>query len=118
VEQSKTQRPGADRRRAPRFNISMPVTFTVPDSGRTYAATVDNISLGGVLLLTDAPLADGTRLVMHLPIADDMTMRVEASLVQTRNAGEFGVAFVSLTDDELDRLSDFVEQRSPSPGSA
>jgi hypothetical protein len=47
-----------------------------------------------------------------------MTMRVEASLVQTRNAGEFGVAFVSLTDDELDRLSDFVEQRSPSPGSA
>jgi c-di-GMP-binding flagellar brake protein YcgR len=103
--------PQADRRRAPRFNISMPVTFTVVSTGRTFAATVDNISLGGVLLLTEAKLEDGDRLVMHLPIAEDMTMRVEASLVRVRDAGEFGVAFVSLTDDELDRLTEFVEQR-------
>ena len=104
-------RQNRDRRRAPRFNISLPVTFVVPETGRTYSATVDNISLGGVLLLTDAPLDEGTRLVMHLPIAADMTMRVEASLVRSSSAGEFGVAFVALSEDELDRLADFVEQR-------
>ena len=69
------------------------------------------MSLGGVLLLTEVPLDEGTRLVMHLPITEDMTMRVEASMVRSASAGEFGVAFVSLTEDELDRLADFVERR-------
>lgn len=103
---------GIDRRRAPRFNISMPVTFSDSVTGRMYPATVDNISLGGVLLLTEAVLAEGSRVVIHLPIAEDMTMRIEASLVRKTNVGEVGVAFVELTDDELDRLSDFFEQRA------
>lgn len=103
----------AERRRAPRFNISMPVSFSVRATGRTYPATVDNISLGGVLLLTEEELAEGTRVVIHLPIAADMTMQIEASLVRTTHLGEFGLAFLSLSEDELDRLNDFVEQRSP-----
>jgi hypothetical protein len=94
----------------------MPVTFSVPATGQTFTATVDNISMGGVLLLTEAPLAEGTRLVMHLPITEDMTMRVEASLVRSASAGELGVAFVSLTDEELDRISEFVEQRGDRMG--
>lgn len=109
------QRPD-ERRRAPRFNIALPVTITATETGRMYPATVDNISLGGVLLITDAPLEEGARLVIHLPIAADMTMRIEAALRRIANAGEFGVAFISLTDEELDRLSDFVEQRSTITG--
>ena len=108
----RAKRNEADRRRAPRFNISMPVTVTDPATGRTYPATVDNISLGGVLLLIDTKLESGTRLFINLPIADDMTMRIEVSLVRRTNVGEFGVAFVSLTDGELDRLADFFEMRS------
>ena len=68
--------------------------------------------MGGVLLLLDASLPGGARLVLHLPIAADMTMRVEASLVRSSGVGEIGVAFVSLTDEELDRLSDFLERRA------
>lgn len=94
----------------------MPVTFTVPATGRTYPATVDNMSLGGVLLLTEASIAEGTRIVIHLPVADDMTMRVEGSLVRTTNVGEVGVAFVSLSEDELDRLAEFVGQRAGADG--
>ena len=109
-------RPSAERRRDPRFNISMPVMFTVAATGRAYSATVDNISLGGLLLLTDtpAPLDDGARIVIHLPIAADMTMRVEAEMVRTTNVGEFAVSFVSLTESELDRLAYFFEQRDAS----
>jgi len=103
---------GADRRRAPRFNISMPVMVADAATGRSWPAVVDNISLGGVLLLLDTQLPAGARLVLHLPIAQDMTMRVEASLVRSSGVGEIGVAFVSLTDDELDRLADFLERRS------
>ena len=102
----------AERRRAPRFNISFPVTVSDAATGKSYVATVDNISLGGVCLLIEANLAAGTRLIIHLPIAADMTMRIEASLVRTTSVGEFGVAFVSLSEEELDRLSDFFEQRS------
>jgi PilZ domain-containing protein len=103
---------GSDRRRTPRFNISMPVTVSDAQTGRSYVATVDNISLGGMLLLLDSPLVAGARLFIHLPIAQDMTMRVEASLVRSSDLGEFGVAFVSLTDDELDRLAEFFERRA------
>ena len=105
-------RPHADRRRAPRFNISMPVTVTDDTTGRSYAATVDNISLGGVCLLIDSHLTEGARLFINLPIAADMTMRIEASLVRTSDVGEFGVAFVALTEGEMDRLSEFFELRS------
>ena len=101
-----------ERRRAPRFNISMPVTVLDAATGRSFPATVDNISLGGVLLLLDESVASGTTLFIDLPIAADMSMRIEASLVRSTDYGEFGVAFVSLTDDELDRLSDFFEARS------
>jgi len=89
----------------------MPVTVSDAATGRSYVATVDNISLGGVCLLIEEKLAAGTRLFIHLPIAADMTMRIEASLVRSTSVGEFGVAFVSLSDDELDRLSEFFELR-------
>jgi PilZ domain-containing protein len=109
------ERPGRtsdDRRRAPRFNISMPVTVTDAVSGRSYSATVDNVSLGGMLLLVDSHFAPGARLFINFPIAADMTMRVEAALVRTSDVGEFGVAFVSLTDEEHDRLAEFFDLRS------
>jgi len=107
---------GADRRRAPRFNISLPVTFSVPATNRVYRATVDNISLGGVLLLTDAHLSEGTSIELLLPIAEDTTMRIEAVLARATDVGEFGIAFLSLTDDELDRLADFVDNRAAAGG--
>jgi PilZ domain len=102
----------AERRQAPRFNISMPVTFTRADSGRLCAATVDNISLGGVLLLTDEPLEQETHIVIHIPIAVDATVNIDAAIVRTSNLGEVGVAFVSLGEDAMERLSDLVDQRA------
>lgn len=112
MAQDFTTPPADDRRRAPRFNISMPVTVYDAATGRGFAATVDNISLGGVLLLLDDHLEAGSRLFIDLPISADMSMRIEASLVRSSDLGEFAVAFVSLTDDELDRLGAFFEARS------
>jgi len=104
------QRP-SERRQAPRFNISMPVTFSVAGSGRLCAGMVDNMSLGGVLLLTDEKLDQEQRIVIHIPITADMTVNIEAAIVRTSNLGEVGVAFMSLGDDAMQRLAELVDQR-------
>ena len=105
------QRP-SERRQAPRFNISLPITFSVAGSGRLCAGMVDNISLGGVLLLTDEPLQHDDRITIHVPIAMDTTINIEAAIVRTSTLGEVGVAFMSLGDEAMQRLSDLVDQRA------
>ena len=89
----------------------MPVTFSVAGSGRQCAGMVDNISLGGVLLLTDEQLDQDARIVIHIPIAMDTTVNIEAAIVRTSNLGEVGVAFMSLGDDAMQRLAELVDQR-------
>jgi PilZ domain-containing protein len=101
-----------DRRHYPRFNIKLPVEFTIVDEARRCRATVDNISLAGVLLLTDEPLAQGTRVVVHLPAAAGTRIDVNAEIVRTSIVGEFGVAFVSMTEPEIERVTELVERRS------
>ena len=103
---------GSERRQAPRFNISLPVTFTILGSGRLCTAMVDNISLGGILMLTDEPLDHDQRIVIHLPIAVDATVNVDAAIVRTSNVGEVAVAFASLDDDAMERLASFVDLRA------
>jgi len=73
---------------------------------------VDNISLGGVLLLTDEDLDQGERIVIHIPIAMDTTVTIEAAIVRTSNLGEVGVAFMSLGEEAMQRLADLVDRRS------
>ena len=88
------------------------MTFSIAETGRICAATVDNISMGGVLLLTDVRLENDTQIVIHLPIEIDATINVHATVKRTADVGEFGVAFISLTDDELERIATFVESRA------
>ena len=90
----------------------MPVTFTLAGSGRLCAGLVDNISLGGVLLLTAEPLEHDARIVIHIPIAVDATVNIDAAIVRTSSLGEVGVAFIALGDDAMERLSELVDLRA------
>jgi len=101
-----------ERRQTPRFNISMPVTFTVVGTGRVCAGMVDNISLGGGCILTEKNLDQGARIVVHIPIAVDTIVTLEAAIVRTSSLGEVGVAFMSLGDEEMQRLAELVDSRS------
>ncbi len=103
----------SDRRCSPRFNISLAVTFSIKGRDELHIATVDNMSLGGVLLLTDESLAQGTEIVIRIPLDENDTATVDATIVRTSSVGEFGVAFISLSDEQMDRLSSFVEKRAP-----
>jgi hypothetical protein len=39
-------------------------------------------------------------------------MNIEAAIVRTSSVGEVGVAFISLGDDAMQRLSELVDQRA------
>lgn len=112
--------PGAgERRAAPRFNISLPLTFTVSEDGRAYAATVDNLSLGGMLLLTELDVEHGTDIVVHLPVGAEAVLDVEARIVRTARVGalgELGVAFLTLGDEQLQRVAEIVDARAAESG--
>ncbi|MBV8081785.1 MAG: PilZ domain-containing protein [Candidatus Eremiobacteraeota bacterium] len=101
-----------DRRRFPRFNIKLPIEFTIMGQERRYRAMVDNISLAGVLLVTDEPLTQGTRVIVHLPSAPGVRLDIQAEIVRASVVGEFGVAFVRMTEDEIERVTALVERRS------
>jgi hypothetical protein len=99
-----------DRRRYPRFNLKLSVEFTIVQEQRRCRATVDNISLAGILLLTDEPLENGTRIVVHLRQRGGEPLDMHAQIVRASVVGEFGVAFVSMSESEIERLTSFVER--------
>ena len=101
-----------DRRRYPRFNVKLPVEFTIGHEQRRYRATVDNISLAGVLLLTDEQLENGTRITVHIPQQGGQALNVQAQIIRASVVGEFGVAFVSMSEEAIERLTSFVERLS------
>lgn len=99
-----------ERRHYPRFNVKLPVEFTIfPDERRVYRATVDNISLAGVLLLTEEQLESGSRIVVHIP-HDAGSLNIQARVVRASIVGEFGIAFVALNELELERLTSLVDR--------
>jgi hypothetical protein len=101
-----------DRRRYPRFNLKLPVEYTIVEQQRRCSAMVDNISLAGVLLLTDQPLRQGTNVVVHLPSDAGESLDIKAQIVRTSVVGELGVAFIAMTAEEVERVTALVERRS------
>jgi hypothetical protein len=101
-----------ERRRYPRFNVKLPVEFTIVAENRRCRAVVDNISLAGVLILTDEKLEQGTPVIVHLPGGPTGLFDIEASIVRTSVVGEFGVAFGAMSQDEIEWVTSFVENRS------
>ena len=101
-----------DRRRYPRFNVKLPVDFTAAYEQRRCRATIDNISLAGVLLLTDEQLENGTRITVHIPQQGGPPLNLQAQIVRASVVGEFGVTFVSMSEAEIERLTSFVERLS------
>ena len=101
-----------ERRRYPRFNVRLPIEFTIVAEGRRCRAMVDNVSLAGVLLLTDEPLDQGTAVVVHMPAGKDGALDIPSKIVRTSVVGEFGVAFIGMTEEDVERISKMLERRS------
>lgn len=99
-----------NRRRYPRFNVKLPVEFTILGEQRRCRATVDNISLAGILLITEEALENGARIIVHMLHGGARSLDVQGQVVRASVVGEFGVAFVALSEAEVEHLTSFVER--------
>lgn len=104
------------RRRYPRIDITLPVEYDIVEKGepRIRSVVAMNISSGGLLLILPEYLPVSSYLKIKIYLGD----RVVEALVQVvwtelltgREINEFrcGVFFVSISDEDLDFVKQFV----------
>ena len=112
-------RDSKDRRSDVRIDVSFPINLEVEKSGKRTPAVVENVSLGGVLLRTDAALALDESVILEIHAADSPALRLPATVVRFTGSQSYGTAFVSLSEADADRLMDltaaFLKSATPAP---
>jgi signal transduction histidine kinase/DNA-binding response OmpR family regulator len=100
----------AERRRAPRATVAVPVRV-VEDGGAEWEATSVDLSAAGVKLRPSASVSPGPAAKLSLALPDDAgALEVTAMLVRSDGRG-YAFDFVSPTEGQLDRLREFVQRR-------
>ena len=101
-----------ERRENQRVPLTLHVQYTLED-GEIRSGTVQNISKGGVLLVSDVVVPLGTKLEIHFrdPKAERL-VHVSGKVIRSAAAGEFGVSFVYMSSE----ASAFVQSASEGPG--
>lgn len=98
-----------ENRRAPRISTGLNVQVRL-QNGALITATVKDIAVGGVLMVTKGAIERKTAVEVRLFLADDPTKPMECQgtvvrcLVSSRDHFEIGVAFTGLTDEQKNRL--------------
>ncbi len=100
---------GISLRRHLRTFVKIKVDATY--GGTTHFATISNISLGGVLVDSDKPIAMGevVKLSFFLP-GDDVPITVIGKVVRQEKDSKhsYGCQFLDLTETQLQRIHEFV----------
>jgi hypothetical protein len=95
-----------DRREAPRFNLSVPVSFmwTIPGVGvRSGTGTTRNVSLQGLFVVTDIRPVAGSfvrlRVMLRSSSGLDLVLRARGTVLRVESAGDStsGVGFAATT---------------------
>ncbi len=96
-------RPTVDRRASARRQTSIPVEVAVPSELRLRAATLSNISSGGLSFLTTRPIAPGTVVSIRIRHSDlDALFVARVAWCQLSDRGyDAGVRFFGTADAPL-----------------
>ena len=114
-----------ERRDHPRLEAPHPVAFRIRNSSKVRHGTVQNLSAGGALILTDSPISVHTileDLELPLPAAGDQpaaTLRMTAAVCRVeakRSIGgssghASGLIFLELSAEEFEFLRRYVDFR-------
>jgi DNA-binding response OmpR family regulator len=107
---------GISLRRHLRTFVKIKVDATY--GGTTHFATISNISLGGVLVDSEKPIAMGEiiKLSFFLP-GDDVPITVIGKVVRQANPDlhAYGCEFLDLSDQQLQRIHEFVTAAEGDP---
>jgi hypothetical protein len=104
-----TKRTGAENRRTPRIEISKGVWVAWRTEGAPSVSRVRDLSAGGVFILSDTPVAEGSaiQLLFSLPEGE---MRIEG-VVRYAKAGQgMGIEFRQMGVADRARLQELIRR--------
>ena len=109
----------SERRSDVRIDVSFPINLEDQISGKRTPAVVENVSLGGVLLRTEAGLTLRQHVVLDIQAGDAPPLRIPATVVRFTGTQSYGTAFVTLSEADADRLMEltasFLKAATPAP---
>jgi len=96
---------GQEKRKYPRFPLIEMITVTTQD-GKAFIAQSDNLSLGGIFLITGEPLAPGTEGVLTMMVnmgGEKKEISCRFKVVHNNGPQKWlpgmGVEFIDLSDE-------------------
>jgi len=111
-----------ERRKHPRFSVDLPIEYYPTDPANTHSGRLINLSEGGLLVYLPEPMEIGQRLRMKLffSAGSDLNAIEMATEVvwQDIHLGKewgdyrFGLKFVDISLDDLNKLKDFLRSLS------
>lgn len=111
-----------EKRRHPRFTVDLPIEYFKIDSSTPYAGRLINGSEGGLLVYLPERVAIGQHLKMKIffSFGSDLNIvEIQAEVVWEdihlgRDWGDyrFGVRFMDISQDDLNKLKDFLRNLS------
>ena len=97
-------------RRHPRSPVKAPLEFTADDPRQVTFGFVRDISVGGVLVETEFPVAPGSRVTVHMMLPGVADETIVVGHVRWTRARAMGVGFVSLQPHDARTIAGLVAQ--------
>jgi uncharacterized protein (TIGR02266 family) len=108
----------AERRKSVRAVVRLEVEGGKRNLLRVPLYVTENLSRGGMFLITKDPLKEGTELNLEFSLPkDEKTIKVTAKVIWAREADEkenlapgMGILFTKISDEDRGHISNFVEE--------
>jgi hypothetical protein len=99
-----------ERRKYPRYVDNSPVTFLVETATVRGEGRIENISLEGAAILSDATVSRGEYIAVTITVPNSArTIEVELAPVRWVRPGKFGVEFIRVAQDSQQRLKEYIK---------
>ena len=103
-----------ERRRFERSEANCSVEIAMPEGPRRMLdGQLGELSLGGGLLRIDEKCPVGTSLSIRIWFPNLSDMVCQAVVRNVRESGGLGVEFVDISPQDWERLTDFLENKTP-----
>lgn len=103
--------PWRNPRKHPRVNLVTQVESLA--EGRISLGRVENISVGGMLVLTRETFEAGSEVVVRFNLPDGGHVEAAARVMHTKPGAQMGIQFLNLTEEDRRAIAGFVQEVKP-----
>ncbi len=103
-----------ERRTHPRHSTSLRIKYrTLMEGGLAEGMSwIRNVSRGGMKLFLDRHIEEGTFLTLEIDLPFERNPAFARSSIVWKEGDEAGVIFDEIKDEDLDRILEYIEQRT------